>query len=347
VKHVILDLLRRDGAIRALRPLRPAAATILFFHRFADPDAGNPGHGASDLRANLAFLRRHRFHLVSLGDLLAMLQRGLEPRPGTVVMTVDDGYRDFATVAAPIFAEYDCPVTVFLTTGFLDRNVWLWWNQLEFLFRETEHRQISLSYADRTFAAAWSSQLQAESEAARLAGRLESVSDDVRRQAITETARLLEVDLPTTAPARYAAMTWDDVRRCERAGASFGPHSATHPILSQVSDGAAAFEIGESWSRLTAETTAPVPVFCYPNGSAFTYGARELGILRSIGLQGAVTTDDGYVTAADFGATPDARFTVPRYEYYDDLPHFAQIVSGVERIKSVVRTLSLARRQSA
>src|SRR3977135_1877186 len=108
MKSARLALLARDGMVRLLYPLRPPAATIFCFHRFANPDVGNAGHDAAQLRANLAFLRRHRFHIVPLASLVATLEAGDQPRPGTVVITVDDGYADFANIAAPIFAEFDC-----------------------------------------------------------------------------------------------------------------------------------------------------------------------------------------------------------------------------------------------
>jgi peptidoglycan/xylan/chitin deacetylase (PgdA/CDA1 family) len=344
VKNVLLAQFARDGVVDFLRPLRPRAATVFCFHRFADPGLGNDGHDLAALRRNLAFLRRHRLHVVPLADLVATLEAGEEPRPGTVVLTIDDGYVDFATAAAPIFAEFDCPTTVFLVSGFLDGTLWLWWDRIEYMFVETTRTSVAMEIDGRRWQAKWSTHAERRMEAARVSAALESVSDESRQQAIAEMAKQLDVTPPARPPARFAAMSWDDARRLERVGVSYGPHTVTHPILARVNDGDAASQIRDSWAHVRERTTAAVPVFCYPNGSVPTFGARELRLIRDGGLRAAVTTSERHVTKKVFAATPEARFLLPRFAYRDDLPHFAQAVSGVAWVKSIARSFAPRRR---
>ena len=63
-----------------------------------------------------------------------------------IAFTVDDGYQDVAQVAAEIFLEYDCPLSIFLTTGFIDGHLWHWWDQIEFICLTTTGRA-SMSYS--------------------------------------------------------------------------------------------------------------------------------------------------------------------------------------------------------
>src|SRR5687767_8210706 len=76
------------------RSLANDLVVVFMLHRFADGALKNGGHSPEALRANLAFLRRHRFHLASLTQLLG--ERGDDALPSgpTVVFTVDDGYAD-------------------------------------------------------------------------------------------------------------------------------------------------------------------------------------------------------------------------------------------------------------
>src|SRR6476469_2713535 len=105
--------------------------SIFTLHRFADRDRGNTGHDPAGVRADLAYLRRNRYELVSLANLAARL-RDRDSRLGkTVAFTVDDGYADFASVGIRIFAEFDCPVTVFVVTGAVDAGGWYWWDRLQ------------------------------------------------------------------------------------------------------------------------------------------------------------------------------------------------------------------------
>ena len=57
-----------------------------------------------------------------------------------------------------------------------------------------------------------------------------------------------------------------ELRRTAKLGATFGPHTVTHRILSLAPDEDCQWEIQESYRRLRQETDAWVPVFCYPNG---------------------------------------------------------------------------------
>lgn len=64
---------------------------------------------------HLDFLSRH-YRVISLRDyLLAQRQRRSLPEY-SVVLTFDDGFRNFLTAAAPLLAERDMPATVFLIT---------------------------------------------------------------------------------------------------------------------------------------------------------------------------------------------------------------------------------------
>lgn len=40
-----------------------------------------------------------------------------------------------------MFAEFDCPFTTFLTTGFLDRTLWFWWDRIEYVFCHAVRRE--------------------------------------------------------------------------------------------------------------------------------------------------------------------------------------------------------------
>jgi peptidoglycan/xylan/chitin deacetylase (PgdA/CDA1 family)/glycosyltransferase involved in cell wall biosynthesis len=66
--------------------------------------------------AQLAFLRR-RYHVISLSDYAEARRRGRRLPDYTAVVTFDDGFRNFFTVAAPMLAARGLPATQFLITG--------------------------------------------------------------------------------------------------------------------------------------------------------------------------------------------------------------------------------------
>src|SRR5205814_226357 len=87
-----------------------------------------------ELRTTLEYLRAQGFYFLSIDELINSL-RERRPLPRrAVAFTVDDGYFDFAERGARVFAEFDCPVSMFLVTGFLDGELWLWWDKVRYLF---------------------------------------------------------------------------------------------------------------------------------------------------------------------------------------------------------------------
>jgi peptidoglycan/xylan/chitin deacetylase (PgdA/CDA1 family) len=306
-------------------------------HRFRDPERGVEGCDAADLRRALTFLSENDYEFVTLVEMFDRLAgKGPDPR-GAVAFTIDDGYLDQATVAAPVFAEFGCPVTTFVSTGFLDGALWFWWDQIVYVFQRTARKSIRLRLGDELLAYSWvddSGRIEAQNA---FTEKCKRVPNDVKLAAIAQLARTAEVDIPEAAPAHCAPMTWAQLRDCERRGMSFGPHTVTHPILSQTTDDQARAEIMGSWSRLCEEARNPIPVFCYPNGGWHDFGEREMDVLRSLRFTGAVAGELGYANAQSFQRTPDDRFKVRRFAFPDELPRVVQYVSGVERMKQILR----------
>lgn len=305
-------------------------------HRFEDSETGVHGHHPTILASHLEYLRKEHFHLSSLSDLIARLSRGEPPLSRTVVFTVDDGYADFLSVGAPIFERFDCPVTSFVTTGFLDGQCWLWYDAVEHLLGKDGYGSIRLkSLNGRQLQ--WSSSLERNLLAARFIEELKGVPTRVVEDVVTELVGCGLEDLPHQPPAPYAPISWDDARIWAARGVEFGPHTHTHPILSRCNEERARTEIITSWSRLRQEVPSAVPFFCYPVGMPSDFTNRERLIAAQAGLHAAVSAFGGHCTLKSFVRDP---FALPRISYEQELGAFRQAVVGLERFKSVVRAVA-------
>jgi peptidoglycan/xylan/chitin deacetylase (PgdA/CDA1 family) len=252
------------------------------------------------------------------------------------VFTVDDGYADFARVIVPVFAEFDCPVTVFLVTGAVDGTCWFWWDRVEFAVESTKCKGIGLDLPGRTVNWPCETPRERAATVALITESLKVMPNEQKELSLTMLAERLEVEIPAKPTPRYSAMSWRDVRRCATMGVTFGPHTVTHPILPTVTDTDAKWEVLESWRRLRAECDAVVPVFAYPSG---VFSVREVSILAGSDLTAAFTTKPRYASRAALHAPdPRTRFTVPRFAYAGDRAAFVQVVVGAERLKLIARS---------
>jgi peptidoglycan/xylan/chitin deacetylase (PgdA/CDA1 family) len=335
-KRVLLTPLVLPGLAKVLSTLTNTQATIFMFHRFSVPELGISGHDPQTLRRTLAHLRRQHYNILSLQDLLQKLLEGA-PLGRAVAFTIDDGYFDQAQIAAPIFAEYDSPVTTFVTTGFLDGKTWFWWDKLEQIFEETKRSELRARLGNEELLYGLDSPDARSIACENLNLRCQDAPEGHRLACIIDLSREAYVELPTTPPAKFAPLSWGEARSLEKRGMTFGPHTVSHPVLSTTSDEQTEFEIAESWRRLRAEVSTPVPIFCYPNGRARDFGDREIAVIRRMGLSGAVTGQPGELHPTDFRKSTTMSYRVPRFPYSDSLPHVLQCVSGLEMVKSRIR----------
>jgi peptidoglycan/xylan/chitin deacetylase (PgdA/CDA1 family) len=272
MKQLLRSALHSAGGMTPLRFLRRAGLRILVYHRFADAGAA--------LARQCAYIRRH-YRPVSLDTAALCLEERQAFPPRALAITVDDGYRDFFECAYPVFQSYGIPVTVFLTTGFLDRQCWLWVDQIRYLF---EHAPAN----DR------------RRGAQELKEELKRAPNGERLRMLAELPASLRVPLPESIPEEYAPLSWDQVRLMRRNGVAFGAHTVTHPILAQVSDcGQVREELARSKARIEEELQEPVLHFAYPNGRREDISDCAREAARAEGFRTAVTTQYGHVSPHD------------------------------------------------
>lgn len=329
----VLRMATAPGMRRLWQPWYEGSAPILMYHRFASLSIGNRGFALKELRRQLALLRRRRHTVLPLTELLERAERGARDLHRCLAITVDDGYADFEE-AADVFDEFDCPTTVFLTTGFLDGNAWMWWDRVEHAFLGTKQTACDFTVAGEQVRSALRT---VESRLQTAEFCFEILKRPPTEQKLAEVVRIEEmlgVDVAASPTINYQALSWEQVRALELRGHRFGPHTVTHPILARSGSDAARREIERSWTRLTEEVQYPVPVFCYPNGDVTSFGEREEEVLREIGLRWAVTTERGYLRKPH---GPSGQWRVPRFSAPETSLDLQQVITGFEAVKRVVR----------
>ena len=281
------ELFRRTGALRTVRFLRRKALRILLYHRF-------PLATRSALEQQCAHLRAH-YNPVSLTQVAHWLHNGQPLPANAVAVTVDDGYRDFFYVAYPIFRQFEIPVTVFLTTSYLDEKCWLWVDEVDYaLTRTTLNRfEIRSASGDNLEFRLDTAKARAQTASA-INGMAKRLPNPKKLELIRDLMNTLRVSHPEKMPAEYEPLHWDEVRAMTRGGIEFGAHTKTHPILSRLtSQNELKIEIEGSKARLEEELGTPVLHFSYPNGMEQDFQPAAVELVKNSGFQTAVTAMAG------------------------------------------------------
>ena len=329
MKSVAYDLLAHPWFGRLLSLRDGPRCVVLMLHRFRSADGSVAGHDPAQLRTLLAGLRRSKIALIDVAQAVTAMgddgTRASLPRR-SVAFTVDDGYSDLVEIGEPVFAEFDCPVTGFVVPGVIDGQCWFWWDQIDWIMRQTTASSLSLELQGQPVTLQWSDAHSRNVQQNRLSERLKGVDHDAMLAFVHELARVAEVPIAIAAPSRYRVLDWDELRAAEARGMRFGAHSMTHPILSQCTAAQSAYEIGESVRRLRDELAYPQAVFCYPNGQSSDFGMREMAAVSAAGMTSALSTRPHVLYGSDAQrADPDWRFGVPRIGYVDRVGKVARL----------------------
>ena len=326
--------------ILASRPIAAVAnrffgggVPVFMLHRMDDENhARAGGTRTAHLRRCLQYLVDQGYRFTSLEQIVTTLREG-QPLPAkTVVFTMDDGFVDQATIAAPIFEEFQCPLTFFVITGMLDQSLWPWDTQVAWITETAATQTLATSVAGKPFTLPLGS-IDDRRHAKRI---LHDAIRETPSDAIKKIVRLIASDagvvIPDTPPAAYQPMTWDMARQLERRGIQFAPHSVSHNLLSRLDNDKLQQEISDSWATLDRELLNPLKVFCYPTGRTGDYDARAINMLRDSGYLAAVTTTPDFVMPVR--TDEDLLYSLPRFSLPDSMEDFIQCCTWIEYAKN-------------
>jgi len=305
---------------------------IFLLHRMAP--AGQPGNGrtnAEHLRRCLQYLVDNGYTFVSLEQLVVALRNKDPLPPKAVVFTMDDGYLDQAQIAAPLFIEFECPLTFFVITGMLDGDVWPWDAQVSWIIETASNPLLEVTIAGTPVSFALGTRNEKRLARHSIQNLLRERDAGVVPDIVLQLANSAGVDIPGTPPEAYLPMDWEMARQLETKGVRFAPHSVTHNIMSRVDEVSLKKEITESWATMQKQLRDPLKVFGYPSGRLIDFSNREIRALKDSGYLGAAATTPEFVEPK--GISENNVFTLPRFALPESMDDFIQYCSWIEYAK--------------
>jgi peptidoglycan/xylan/chitin deacetylase (PgdA/CDA1 family) len=268
---------------------------ILCLHSVV-PEGRTPG--VSNLAVNSCFLERLIIDLRQRGIALVSLDEALQRlarRDGKpfVALTFDDGYRDNYDVAFPVFLRHDVPFAVFLTTGFIDRIYPIWWHVLEHLIERND----AIDLDGVLLPAGNPAEKAAVFDIARNRFRrvpIDGICSIIDRMVVGHRSDL------SPKGAYGEAMDWQMIREMSDSGlATFGCHTVSHPVLSDLDGNGVREEVLSSRDRFEQATGRRAAYFAYPFGQDHEVGDIAPDVVREAGFTAAFTTRPDILSFSD------------------------------------------------
>lgn len=304
--------LRGICRLHQIANLLESRAIVLLYHRIAqfDPDPQllcvSPAHFAEHLH----HLQRS-YRPISLRALGKASSKGSIPRNAAVV-TFDDGFVDNLENALPLLRRYDVPATVFVASGYVDRNREFPSDALErCLFQQgTLPNSLTLEIGGKVHSwhvgdaradqRSWNIAMENDPTPRHRCYRelhslLRPLGDESRQSVLDNLAAWASCS--TDARSDRRAFSSDELRSLNGDGLiEVGAHGANHLVLASQPCEAQQYEIAESKQRLETIIGQPVSSFSYPYGGSDDVSDHTKALVKEAGFERACANVPGPVT---------------------------------------------------
>ncbi|MDR7523562.1 MAG: polysaccharide deacetylase family protein [Armatimonadota bacterium] len=261
---------------------REQVLRVLVYHRVRVPGRawrGDPDVLSTDveaLDAQMAYLVRH-YVPVTGTQVVAALQ-GLAVLPSrAVLVTFDDGYRDFLDAAWPVLRRHGVPAVLFVPTAFPGTRAAFWWDEV--------HELVSGTAADEVIAFEIGRlPLRTTTDRWRAVRVLNRFLKALPPDELSDRLQVLQRSLGPVDAADSWVLSWDELRRLAADGLAVGSHARTHAALPRLALEHLEGEIRGADEDLKRELGGGVLLFAFPYGMI---DPRAVPMLRELGYAGA------------------------------------------------------------
>lgn len=303
--RILAFVMHYSGGLRLFEridrgPRPEPRCTVIYYHRIASEPVGyrDVQVAPATFRAHIDHMRRRGYDFLSLEQYEAYLSGERHLARDSVVVTFDDGYRDNYTEAFPVLREAGVPAAVFLCVGPMEGGPMLWWDRIAGAVR-TARSQHHLNSPEAEGVPADVQAQLARSRAGsdgQASAAISYIIDRAKRLGVEERARLLEAlerESDSSSEGAPAMLTWDMVLEMELGGISFGAHSLTHPVFSQIGADEQSAELAGSKRIIEQRLGHAVTSFAYPYGKEGYFTDETTRLVTGVGFRWAYTTENG------------------------------------------------------
>ncbi len=297
-----LETIYFSGMHHMLRPLLGGIGAILTLHHVRPPrkEAFQPNRLLEVtpifLEGLLRRLKRRRVDVITLDEMhRRFVENDFKRR--FVCITFDDGYKDMARWAHPLFKKFELPYALYIPTSFPDRLGELWWLALEAVVARNERIGMMINGEERYFDARNVGEKRELYDA--IYGYLRSMkSEEQVRRTVRDLCATYRVDIPEIC--RELCMDWQEVGElADDPLVTIGAHTVNHMMLKKVAnEDTVRAEMEMSRSVLEAALGKRPEHLAYPVGDPTSAGPREFRIAAELGFKTAVTTRPGVLFKA-------------------------------------------------
>lgn len=214
------------------------------------------------------------YSLISLDDFLAWKAEKRKLPKNPVLLTFDDGYANCYTHLFPLLKKYKIPATIFLPTQYINRKEPAWYDAITYCIAKTKEREITINEKKYLM----TTEKQKIAVLVALKEKILNASERKERL-VEEVAEQTKIDPKYCRDDNFLFCSWEQcLKMCqnEETEITFGSHSVTHQLLTQLSAMEVKKEAEESKKIIEAKLKQECNAFAYPFGPSNDLVRKEI-----------------------------------------------------------------------
>ncbi len=272
---------------------------VLMYHRVVSDETFNTQHfGVERGTSAKVFEAQIRFMLKHFVPIQPSQSLDTSEHPLRFALTLDDGYEDNYSVAAPILQRLGVSAAFYVVSDFVGTDRLFWWEQLAHMIHKTQIPEIDIRFINPqdTTNTVLSLKTQTDREVS-----YEKISALLRAAPHANLSTLLLtlsdiLAIPLRQEGReYGLMDWDQLKQLSAQGFEIGGHTATHCNLVDATADLLAEEVISSSAVIENQLSAPALTFAYPYGNYQKNNTELEQVLKNCGYKTAFTCEKGVV----------------------------------------------------
>ena len=286
----LLDAILPDKFYRYLSLLNgnEQKLTVLAYHRIMDISEDFPfdieliSASCHQFDKQISYIAKY-YNAITLEELVACIDGCKSLPKNALLITFDDGFDDNYENAFAILKKYKVPATIFISTDFISSGKTLWFDQLSYFILNIDNDTLKKIIINN---------FEGDIEISNRRKILEDVMEFLKVIPNDKRVKLIET-LYSVNDFIYndehkklsATLSWDQVREMDASLISFGSHTLSHPILSQLSDQNLRCELIDSKSEIEKQLNHQIHSIAYPVGTESAFTDKVLNFSQQAGYK--------------------------------------------------------------
>ncbi|MDD5569624.1 MAG: polysaccharide deacetylase family protein [Bacteroidales bacterium] len=230
MKQSVFNLLKIAGLLGLLRFLKKDKITLLCFHRISDENSPSwPPLKIKVFEKLLQYIIRN-YNVISLQDIDN--KEVFENKKPKIILTFDDGYKDFYHNVLPLLKKYDLPAVLNIVTDCADGKNLIWTQKLNKIIEAYYFSEVPIKIDINEIRF---NSLLDNGNISKIGTGIYLALLNTEEKKRNEFINELEKNI-TEKVEHTGMMNWQEIKECLQNNITIGSHTKSHVNLTKIND---------------------------------------------------------------------------------------------------------------